>query len=456
MKRKTIIKLATVLAFTFALVLVLLPFVQSRAYGSNPIRVTVNGRWVTFPDQQPVLTGNRLFVPVGGVFVEMGFTTHWDPVNRIATLSRSDFVVVIPAGASAFLVNNVMHTPPVPQQMINNRLMLPIGAITAAIGGSSTWDSGNRIAHISVPIGPTATPIPPTPVPTVTPMPPSPIPTPPPGTTASLVHAAPRFERAPIGFADGGNAYMWGVRHVNSIWATGSTTNWSRHNLNRQYAHLTATIGRLDGSGSAARTIRFFGDGRNLGEFVITGEVFQPMTVTIDTRNVNVLEIQIDGPGTNGVAIAVGNPTLTVVGAVPTPTPAPVTPTPVPSPVPLLTTVPRFEESPTGFATGGNADMHGVRYPNSMWGGGWSRHNLAGQFSTISATIGRFDGSGSASRTIRFIGDGRVLATYSVFGEVFIPANITVDVRNVSILTIEIEGPAGGGVTAVLTNIMIH
>jgi len=232
--------------------------------------------------------------------------------------------------------------------------------------------------------------------------------------------------------------------------------NWSRHNLSNNYAQMTATIGRLDGSGSDSRTIRFFGDGRNLGEFVITGDVFQPMTVTIDTRSVNVLEIQIDGPGANGVAIVVGNPTLTVVGAVPTPTPTPATPTPVPSPVPLLTTVPRFEESPTGFATGGNADMHGVRYPNSIWGGGWSRHNLAGQFSTISATIGRFDGSGSAARTIRFIGDGRVLETYTVFGDVFIPANVTVDVRNVSILTIEIEGPAGGGVTAVLTNIMIH
>jgi len=277
----------------------------------------------------------------------------------------------------------------------------------------------------------------------------------------ALTNAAPRFEGAPVGFGVGGNAYMLGVRHPNSIWGTGDTQGWSRHNLARNFGSLTVVIGRLDGSGSQARNVRFLGDGRNLGVFTVTSDFFQPLSITIDVRDVSVLEIQIDAPGADGVTVALGNPTLLPIGAFPTPSPTPAaSPTPSPSPVPFITSVPRYEEWPLNFAAGRNATLQGNVFANSIVGdvagNGWSNHNLAGRFSTITATIGRQDGSGDEARTIRFIGDGRVLATYTVQGSVFNPATISVDVRTVSVLRIEIEAPGSYGTTAVLTNIQIH
>ena len=445
----------SVLALALVMATIALVSPQFNALGytsvntSNPIRVTVNGQWVAFPDQQPVMVENRVLVPVGGVFNAMGFTTHWDPVTRMARLTRSDFVIVIPAGSNSFVANNVIITPDVPQRMINNRLMLPLGAITAAVGGTSVWDPVNRVAHITTP---TTSP---TPTPGVTPTP-SPTPTAPPAATpVPLLQVAPRFEGIPAGFATGGNAYMQGIRYTDAIWSTGSTMNTSRHNLNRNYGNLTATIGRFDGSGAGSRTVRFFGDGRNLGAFTVVGSNFSPINVSIDVNNVSILTIEIDAPGSDGVTIVVGNATLHPPGpATASPTPSP---TPTPSPVPLSSVAPRFEEAPVGFAAGRNAYMLGVRHTNAIFGGGWSNHNLGGRFTTLTATIGRFDGSGGEARNIRFIGDdNRVLATFTVQGTDFLPLNISVDVRSVSILRIEIDEPLANGATAVLTNIMIH
>jgi len=424
---------------------------------NNPIRVTVNGRWVHFPDQLPVIVDNRVLVPVGGVFVEMGFVPNWDANTRIATLTRSDFTIVIPAGANSFVVNNVVITPDVPQRMINNRLMLPLRAIADAVGGTAIWDSVNRVAHITTPNAPSPSPFP-SPSPAA-----SPTPTPAPTATPSpFLTAAPRFEGNPAAFGTGVNAYMLGIRYTNAIMGIHGHNAWSRHNLNRQWGTLNATIGRHDSSGNQARTIRFIGDGRDLGTFTVQGDTFQPFNISIDVRGVAILTVEITNPGDHGVTVVMGNAVLHPDTSTATPTPSP---TPAPTPQPFLTAAPRTAEFPTGFATGGNAYMQGIRHSNAIWGvsgvNGWSEHNLGGRFTTLTATIGRFDDSGNQQRTIRFIEvreneANREIASFRVEGSIFHPLNIAVDVRGVHNLRIEIENPYPNGVSIVLANIWIQ
>ena len=235
---------------------------------------------------------------------------------------------------------------------------------------------------------------------------------------------------------------MLGIRYENAIWGGG----WSHHNLAGRFENLTATIGRFDGSGSGARTLRFIGDGRVLATYSVAGEVFTPVNITVNVRNVSILRVEIEAQGAGGVSLVVGNAFLHPVAPGATPTP---------SPRPFLEAVPRFEGS-TGFATGANAYMLGIRYTNAIFGGGWSHHNLAGNFNTITATLGRFDGSGHEARNVRFIGDGRVLNTFTVQGSTFSPISVIVDVRNVLILRIEIDDPLTHGTTVVLGNVVIQ
>lgn len=164
---------------------VTVPIFALFANTSRPVSVTVNGQTISFPDQDAIVVGNRVMVPVRGVFEHLGFTATWNDELRIARLTRYDMTIVIPADVPAFTVNyERIIVPDVPQMIRNNRLMLPLRAITEAIGGTAEWDYTNRIAIIRG-TGPQPTPQPtqapamPTPSPTSYPNP-SPTASPPP------------------------------------------------------------------------------------------------------------------------------------------------------------------------------------------------------------------------------------------------------------------------------------
>ena len=122
----------------------------------------------------------------------------------------------------------------------------------------------------------------------------------------------------------------------------------------------------------------------------------------------------------------------------------------------------------SNFTVGSHA-MSGTQYnsvistnthnSNNPWTAGWGEFNLNGQFSAISGSVGRIN-NGTAASTIRFIGDGRELATFNIDGTV-VPRDISVDVSGVLVLRIEFNQPAGGAMGGNRTQIgfanpMIH
>ena len=115
---------------------------------SGDITVTVDGVVVVFADQGPILVDGRVLVPVRGVFEEMGFEASWDRATRTATLLSDEYEVVIPLGESTFTVNGETVTPDVPQQLLNDRVMLPLSAVAEAVGATPSWDGEARVASI--------------------------------------------------------------------------------------------------------------------------------------------------------------------------------------------------------------------------------------------------------------------------------------------------------------------
>ena len=106
-------------------------------------------------------------------------------------------------------------------------------------------------------------------------------------------------------------------------------------------------------------------------------------------------------------------------------------------------------------------NMQGNPFPNAMNSNSiatglsttWSHHNLNGQHNTLTGTIGRVDGlltnTNVPSRTISFIGDGRVLASYTI-DSTTTPTDISVDVRGVLILRVEISGSGAAFANAMI------
>lgn len=91
----------------------------------------------------------KTMVPVRGVFEELGFTVTWDSASATAVISDSNYTIQVPKGKTYFMVNGQSIKPDVPQQVINGSLYLPLRAIGDSVGAATSWDSGNKMAHIN-------------------------------------------------------------------------------------------------------------------------------------------------------------------------------------------------------------------------------------------------------------------------------------------------------------------
>jgi hypothetical protein len=128
------------LAVALASVTMITPF---RA--ADEIGVTIEGVNVIFTDQPPVIVDGRTLVPVRGVFEMLGFNVDWDNDTRQATLTNSDYIVVLTVGSATFTTNGVNHTLDVPAQIIGGRTMLPIRAVLESVAYYVAWQDGRVI-----------------------------------------------------------------------------------------------------------------------------------------------------------------------------------------------------------------------------------------------------------------------------------------------------------------------
>ncbi len=107
---------------------------------------------VEFTDQEPVIINDRTLVPVRGIFEHevLGFTVDWDQATTTATISNGTITVVIPVGSNVIYKNDEPITIDVPAQVINDRTMLPVRAISEAFGLQVDWDQDLKMVLITV------------------------------------------------------------------------------------------------------------------------------------------------------------------------------------------------------------------------------------------------------------------------------------------------------------------
>ena len=124
-------------------------FTPPRGGWRSIINVTIDGRDVQFPYQNPVIVDGRTLVPVRGVFEHMGFDVDWNPASMQAILTNDDYEVILTIGSAEFTTNGVVHTLDVPAQIINDKTMLPIRAVLESVGYYVSWDRRLRIVLVS-------------------------------------------------------------------------------------------------------------------------------------------------------------------------------------------------------------------------------------------------------------------------------------------------------------------
>jgi hypothetical protein len=121
---------------------------SSVIFADEPIKVAVNGQFVDFNGQNPVIVDGRTLVPVRGVFENLGFNVNWNADNQQVSLVRNDYTVIITIGDSMFLTNDIIHSLDVPAQIFDGRTMLPIRSVLESVGYSVSWDNNTRTVTV--------------------------------------------------------------------------------------------------------------------------------------------------------------------------------------------------------------------------------------------------------------------------------------------------------------------
>ena len=133
---------------------------------ADTITVTIDGAIIQFEDQGPVIVEDRTLVPIRGVFEALDFYPTWNGEDQTATLTRSDYTIVVTIGSDVFTTNGVEHDLDVPAQIMEGSTMLPLRAVLESIGYYLTWDGNTRTVIITTDAPAEVPPIPPATEPT--------------------------------------------------------------------------------------------------------------------------------------------------------------------------------------------------------------------------------------------------------------------------------------------------
>ena len=137
------------LTLTLIILICIFMFPPTSIYGQNP-EIQINGKTIYIPlhEQQPIIINGRTLVPLRAVMEELRFDIHWHEQRQRALLSRPRNVVDIIIGNNYMRVGREQVDLDVPAQIMNDRTMVPVRAISEATGFDVYWDAENFIVNI--------------------------------------------------------------------------------------------------------------------------------------------------------------------------------------------------------------------------------------------------------------------------------------------------------------------
>jgi hypothetical protein len=128
-------------------------FAQTDGNGNPPqhdtdINVTVNGNTVNFRGQGPVMSQDRVFVPLRGVFQRMGAHVDWDPSTQTVSADRGQTHVRLTIGLRTASINGQPTNLDLPPQIMEGVTMVPLRFVSEALGGTVDWNSQDETVMI--------------------------------------------------------------------------------------------------------------------------------------------------------------------------------------------------------------------------------------------------------------------------------------------------------------------
>ena len=123
-----------------------IPFDGSRPLPAD-IMVTVNKKILSF-DQPPVIVNDRTLVPLRAIFEALGANVNWNAETRTVTATRGADKLSLVIDTNVIDKNGTAIEIDVPAQIIGDRTMVPVRAISESLGASVDWNANTRTVII--------------------------------------------------------------------------------------------------------------------------------------------------------------------------------------------------------------------------------------------------------------------------------------------------------------------
>ena len=135
------------LTITMVIVFMMPVTLVTKADDAQQIMVTINGQYIKF-DQPPIIINGRTLVPLRAIFENLGATVDWDDKTQTVTAKRGTTTVSLTVGDNNLFVNGNEISLDVPAQIISDRTLVPIRAVSAALGGNVNWNPNSQTVEI--------------------------------------------------------------------------------------------------------------------------------------------------------------------------------------------------------------------------------------------------------------------------------------------------------------------
>lgn len=118
---------------------------------NSRITVMYNGKRISFNNygQNPENINNRVLVPMRSIFEAMGAEISWDGATSTATAVRGGIEVKVTIGSNVMYKNGQPISLDVPAQIVNDRTLVPVRAISEAFNATVEWVASGSTAIIT-------------------------------------------------------------------------------------------------------------------------------------------------------------------------------------------------------------------------------------------------------------------------------------------------------------------
>jgi len=111
------------------------------------ISVSVNGKQIN-SDVSPIMVNSRVLVPMRAICEALGAMVSWDASSNTVTVGGGGNTVILQNSSDKMRVNGKAVKLDAPAQILNNRALVPVRAVSEGLGAVVDWDNVNMRVNV--------------------------------------------------------------------------------------------------------------------------------------------------------------------------------------------------------------------------------------------------------------------------------------------------------------------